>query len=661
MSRQRDAVGAFMENARRLSENWTTPQPIFNLRTRWTDNYDELFSGSGEILADEKDILTRVVKIGRAILSSRAGDGKTCMLRRLYGYALDRGFAPVMIDLKNWTTDDHPQWRDWTTRDVADGAEYLLQRFSGTRLGVMGLDRLPPSMDKIIFVDGINEISGPVGGQILEVVDALVRHLMRTSAIVADRSVRRELPAGGRWTIGTILPLTSEERTGHGIDATVNAEALASPFFFNTSLHLPKAERDDSLSRSAALCERLKLNDTESLKAGKAAYDAYLNSKSRMFDLDRFRLIAGEKVVRRLKSSSELVLASEGTDNAYFSHHIVHDYLVSRYLISLSPNQWTSEALSVASFEAASFDAIALAFEQMSGEQADLFLRALYDWNLYAAGYALGQVGEAATSASIHMRIVIYAMLAEKKFDAVVATRKRARDALMLIRYPDARPFQKANSFEAVMQALRDVEDDDGWFKVWKSIFLLPSKAKVDLTQLETLRTVDSVIGWTMSNVARRTKVSMRDIEAISAWIDTENATIRWRIVHVLGAYPFDKVIKTLRKLLTDDPDTNVRYGAIRSLIELAVKGHTETRCAVRTVLFELTGKINAEPRVRQELRNSLVIDRSVVPQNWLAFATEVIRTFYAVADGADEQSHWRTCLHNVETECTNAVTRAGA
>lgn len=661
MSKHRDAIDVFMENARRLSQQWTTPEPVFNLRTRWTDNYDDLFAGKGEVLDDEKDILRRVTKVGRAILSSRAGDGKTCMLRRLYKRAIDDGFAPVMIDLKSWTADDHPKWRDWTSKDVADGAELLLQRFSGTGVGVMGLDRLPPSIDKIIFVDGINEISGPVGGQILEVVDGLVRHLMRTSAIVADRSVRRELPLGGRWTIGTILPLTSDQGMSHGVNTIINVGALASPFFLNTSLRLSRAEQDDSLSRSEALHERLKLSEEESLHAGKAAYDAYRTSKTRTFDLERFRSIAGDKVVKRLTSATELVPTSDGAGNAYFSHHIVHDYLVSQYLLALPTSKWTSKVLSVASFDAASFDAIALAFEQMSGERADIFLRALYDWNLYSAGYALGQVGEATTSASVHMRIVIYAMLAEKRFDAVVATRERARDALMLIRYPDARPFQKASSFEAVRKALCEVEDGDERFMAWKQIFLLPTNAKVELDQLETVRDADSVIGWTMSNVARRTRVSNRDIDQICKWTDSPNATIRWRIVHVLGAYPIGPAIKTLRKLLIEDPESDVRYGSVRSLVELAARGGEQVRSVVQEILLELRDNINTEPRVRKELRNSLLIDRSVVQEGWVSFATNVIRTFYALAADADEQNRWRTCLRNVEIESAHAAGRTGA
>jgi hypothetical protein len=624
----------------------------------WMSDYDSLFAGkNGHVIIDEERIIDFALEKGRLILSSRAGEGKTCMLRRLYIHALQRGIAPVLMDLKQWSPSHYEMWKRWTSKSVTDGADFLLTTFSDTKFGILELDQLPPSVDKLILVDGLNEIATATGSQVLEIVDSLVRNQMRTSVLVADRSVRRDLPSAGRWTVGTILPLERKELLTFRSDLEyVNAAVLKSPFFLNASLKSKAETNAAGTSRTIALSERLALTLTQDELAAtaKAAYDAYFASKSRLFDLNRFQKAAGKEVVRKLLSSSDLEDAGNG--DASFSHHIVHDYLCSLYLASLPAFEWTPAVFSAVSFDSASFDAIALAFEQLDEGRADTFLRALYDWNLYAAGYALGQISANEGSASLHLRTMIYAMLAEKRFDPVVATRQRANDALMLMKFEDAKPFQVAPSFDAVLDALSAVGGESNWFDEWKTLFLTRRADHVDLDRLQVLKDPDSVTGWTMANVAKRAMVDERDVVELGTWLSTSSATVRWRIIHVLGGHPYKASIAVLSATLDDDIDQNVRYGAVRSLVELAARGGTELGREVARILIGRARKIMEQPRIRRELQNAIVLDRTVAPPKWLDFATEVIRAFYVEADAIEVRDEWRATLTAVETQCLSST-----
>jgi len=428
------------------------------------------------------------------------------------------------------------------------------------------------------------------------------------------------------------------------------AEILKSPFFLNATLQADPGDNVAEMSRTAYLSQRLPLTLDQKTTAATAAFSAYFVSKSRVFDLDSFRTVAGEDVVQALRNSSELLILDSG--EAYFSHHIIHDYLCSRHLAAIGTQEWKPQVFSAVSFDAASFDAIAMAFEQLTGDCADAFLRALYDWNLYAAGYALGQIRVNEGSASIEVRAMIYAMLAEKRFDSVVATRQRAKDALMLMKFEDATPFKTASSFVDVQNALSSVAGEHGWFDDWKRLFLSHPTDRIEIAQLQMLKEVDSVIGWTMANVAKRALVEQQDVVTLGDWLAEPNPTVRWRVVHVLGAYPSARNMALLTSALDHDDDMNVRYGAVRSLIELAARADAEMTAQISLILTGRVSNIMAQPRIKKELQNAIVLYRSVSSPEWLGFATGIIRAFYIETDAIDERDSWRSTLAAVEVEC---------
>lgn len=211
--------------------------------------------------------------------------------------AKNRGL-PIFLDLKQWTGADYDFWDKWTSNDVGDGADFLLRRFSRLDLGVVDLDAVRPDVRKILFIDGLNEITSHVGTQILRMLDELVRNQIHLSVFVADRLIRRELPNAARWSIGKPLPLSDAQvRRYLGADTKVD-DILRCPFFLDAALrfHVEGTRRSQASQRF--LVQHGGLAENQLDRVARPAFEAYRHFKSRVFDRAEFAREAGQENTR---------------------------------------------------------------------------------------------------------------------------------------------------------------------------------------------------------------------------------------------------------------------------------------------------------------------------------------------------------------------------
>jgi hypothetical protein len=653
-----------VDRVRRLAhatdQSWPAQNPPFMLFTGWSRSYDDILSGAFATKLRENQILKQALTTGRAILSGRGGDGKTWLLRRLHRLALAAGDVAIFVDLKQWTGGDYVEWTEWTRFNVGDGADFLFRRFSGLGLGAIDIDRLPPETRKIVFVDGLNEISAKVGLEILTVLDEIVSSHINMSVLVADRLVRRELPNLNRWWIGSPLPLTHDEVRKHlGKGIVLDADDIrTSPFFLEAEL-----KAGPGGGRRAGTLERLLLrhgglSEAELLVVSKGAYDAYLQSRSRMFEREAFEVAVGAPLTARLQEAGVLRFTEAG---GYFQHHIVHDFLAAYYVARQNQDTWGPSLFRTLSFETSSFDAIELAFEQLDRDQADLFLQKLYDWNLYAAGYALAQARESDDPVGPEMRTVIFAMLADKRFDPVLATSQRASDALRLMQLIDARPFRDAANIGELCAAVQLIHSESQWFIDWKDLFCLAEAGNISEAALAMIAQADSIKGWTVANVAKRTVDGEWMIPHLTQWLqDGVSATVRWRIAHLLGSLPSGPALEQLLRLLDNDEDDDVKYGAVRSIVELATMADPQLRMAARTAIEQRATAISSSERVARELRSSLLIDPALAPEGWIDFVRNCVRSQFLSTEKLSERDLWRGCLNSAERLYQPAAAPAG-
>lgn len=636
-------------SARSLCASWESHKPAFSLMTRWSRSYDDIFGGELGTTLREDEVLDHSLSTGRAILSGRGGDGKTWLLRRLFKRAIDAGIVPVFIDLKQWTGADYEVWKEWTQDNSGAGADFLVRRFSGLELGIIDLDRLPPNLRKIIFVDGLNEITAKVGLEVLTVLDEIVAYYMNTSVIVVDRLVRRDLPSPARWWIGTPLPLAANEIRRHlpkGA-AVVEDDLRSSPFFLDAALRSGTSGEGRVTMLDTMIHKHFGLADAEVGTVAEACFAAYSAARSRMFDVAAFAAKVGKPIFDKLEQSGAIKI--DGA-NGFFQHHIAHDFLAATHVARLDAVHWTPSLFRELSFDASSFDAVELAFEQLAEGPADLFLQKLYDWNLYAAGYALAQRRRDDTPVDTEMRTVILAMLGDKCFDPVIATRQRASDALRLMQIEEAAPFRQATTLAELCAVVEAVGSNIPWFNEWKEVFRISETQVIEPAALAKIIEDNSILGWTVANVAKRVPDSGWILHQLAEWLAASpNATVRWRIAHVLGAIPGQESLHYLRDLIDNDADEDVRYGATRSLVELATISSPELRAEASATITQRASAISRSDRIARELRSSLLVDPSVAPSGWLAFVQSCVQALFLATEHLGERDSWRGCLNEAE------------
>ena len=220
-----------------------------------------------------------------------------------------------------------------------------------------------------------------------------------------------------------------------------------------------------------------------------------------------------------------------------------------------------------------SFDALAMTLEQIDSTlESDELLRDVYDWNPYASAYALATC-HASNSANVSkaMELAFLALLAERKWDSMDATAQLAIDALALYPSQEALSLLAASNRTELcwgrIAPIAEVDDLQSWFE----LFSLPDDSELPDEVVHQISDTDSLVGWTMANVIKRSRLSDRQTDFLKRLgADAEDPTIRWRAVHSLGSHPDKGTVQVLFEHLKEDQDNLVISGVIRSLVEIA-------------------------------------------------------------------------------------------
>lgn len=611
-------------------------EPI-SLSVALCQDYSALLRGEHGAPLSHGELLQLAAKRGRILLSGRGGSGKSTIMRRLLVDGSEGGKAMIFVDLSRW---DHEASEGWKERrySARESIDFLLRRFGSGETDVAELEFLPAEQEKILIIDGLNETPGSVADDILSACDQAASLIVGCSVVVSDRLVRRRTNGEGRWTFAMPLDVNIEEAQKH-LDVemlpTAARRLLDSPYFVDKAMqgelkNSPLATIRDFVEK------RGKLDATGMDLAAEGAFVAYQQDESRSFQPALFPGEAGAAVVQTLREGGVLIELPEG--RVAFNHHWVHDYLAAKHLAS-NAELWNFEnrhaSLDSLTFKANSFDAVAFVLEVLGADAKDEFLRAVYDWNPYAAGYALAEVEEISQgSISRSLRTIILAMLAEKKFDRHYLSARRALDALELFKDDSAVAMRNAQDHKTLIAMVSAEPDHSNLFARWKAFFTLTSGEVASDLVVNAVKDDDSIIGWTAANVLKRLTLTVDQVDQIVHMAVNGRPVVRWRSCHVMGSVVTDERCReVLLERLTDDHNENVRYGAIRSLVEL---GSHSPDLASRLVndLEPLVGVIAESPRVMTELKRAVFLSKGCIPEGW---SMEISRLFYARADLATD------------------------
>jgi len=609
--------------------------PTIEVKVAPCEGYSAILRG--EHLADfgMDELIALALRRGRVIVCGRGASGKSALLHRLIVRAAELGIAPFFVDLSRW---DQAATEDWqnvkeTPRDALD---FLLMRFGSSKYDVTDAEFLPSAVEKLFLLDGLNETPGSTADEILGACDQIASMMVAASFIVSDRIVRRSLDSESRWRFAMPLPVSPTEvgRLLRDKQVPTGAEVLlSSPFFLDKAI--TGELRTSPLGTIKELVEnRGKLDLEGSLVASEAAYRAYEIDRSRTFDVARFADLGRSDVAETLLSGGILLRA--GTNRVAFMHHWVHDYLASKFVIG-KPELWNfnnrHRVLDILTFGANSFDAIAFALELSTGGVSGEFLQAVYDWNPYAAGYALAEAKIGSDHVPDDIKLIILAMLAEKRFDRHFLSARRASDALDLLSDPAAKSMRAVGSLDGLIDLVSAVELPSETFLKWREVFTL-KQDQIALDEIvQSLALDNSMIGWTAANVLKRLKLTDAQVAALVTAARHERPVVRWRSVHAMGGFAVERFVGELFDRLTQESDENVRYGAIRSLAEIASRDAKLLPAIVDGIIKNLDA-VSSSLKVRGELTRAVFLSEGCAPPNW---SEEISRVFYALMERAGD------------------------
>jgi hypothetical protein len=607
----------------------------FKLLTPQGPKYDfpltfQLVSDNGEPIEASAgtpidQLITRAQSSRKVILRGAAGSGKTTAMRRTAALIGQQGYTTIMplyIELRKLEPDALQRVSE--SLEAVASAESYLEPLLKTAYGQPNMDTLKRLGDYadakadnllMVMVDGLNEIYGEeAASSILHRLDTYIQARSSACVIVSDRITPRDAITQF-WQVARIeripLPVIFDQFKANKIDAIYkeltdnDRTLLQTAYFLNYALEHNTARLSSAAEAIAAFFEELGKEPGRELGfasddidlLAKAAFDAYKQHRSPKFDIQPFAQAIGQAMFDKLEDDgvvTRLPADAHPAPNqppsapqAQFDHPLKHDYLAARYL-SQHTTEWTPESLDIVSFESNSFDALAMTLELLPDEsQSDTFIQRVHNWNWAAALVCIAKAMRTGSGRhSKEIQLAVLALVAEKMFDPVQQTRKRANEVLSLFPQEIAAPYiqvRNLNELYALVQQQVQSEarfqDRELWFPQWRDLFVRfdsPTFGERDLKQIVSNQ---AILGWTAANVFRRFKLSDLDVRQLRAYYDATSAcdfndwrasTIRSRVVHAVGATDTSAVVDLLFEALNQDSYLWARIGAARSLVEIA-------------------------------------------------------------------------------------------
>jgi len=625
-----------------ISAGITLPEPAFEFSIGWAPSYDALFAHDLDRSSGIAELIDVALRRGRVLLHAEGGTGKSVILQRLFRVAEERGLIPVLVDVRRWRPPLFDEWED------AEGNELLRTAILLGELGAPSteeatLSQLPPERHAIVLLDGVNEVPSATADSILATLESFAWRNPAAGVIATDRLVRRNLPSDA-WRLATIKPL-ARESIAQLLQRPIpegSARLLSSAFFLDLALSQGLDSTSSSRAFRSYFEQHVELTQDELAAATEGAYQMYATQRARTFPLDTFARIAGDRPTNALREAGTLLI--EGT-TAYFRHHLYHDYLAAAHLAA-DAARWGYDAFDALTFNASSFDALAMALEQLEEPpRADELLRRIYDWNFYGSAYALAKGRQLGSiQVSEQMEVALLALLAERRWDLIRPTSDRVTDALRIFPGQRARAFLEVASHTELIALVDDIEIDGPEFERWRELFSTPVATRAEEETLTLLESEDSLLGWTAANVLKRLRLEAAEEASLRRMLAEGTATVRWRASHVLGAHPSQPNIEALFGALADEYHW-VRYGCIRSLVEIAARA-PDLREPIFVRLREIIRDLAQDEATIREFERALILREP--PPGWTESVEPVIDELWANAETIELQDHWRRVAYDV-------------
>lgn len=615
------------------------PVPAFDHKVAWADSYSQLrlsrFSGFSTQMAD---LLPSDLKPDVA-LHGGGGGGKTTVLLGLFRSALDRGLLPIILDLKKYGSSSS---RPKTSASESTLTNNVVSLGSIPKCTWSELQGLASTNKLLVMVDGLNEV--PKETRAILVRDLIsLRVLGQCYVLVTDRlAVSDSVETFQHARLEALDAVQTETlmdtELGKGTYAKLSRgaqEIYRIPFFLSLALKTrgvyPNANLSSTVFREFFSSHlRWKLEKVSELAT--LVFQSYRGNGD--FDNEGLNGRVSGKTRQQLEAAGILDVRGRG-----FEHHLWRDYLASTHL-ALYPTSWNPACFDSLTSFSSSLEVLTLAAEQLQTvDEVDRMLKSIYDWNYVAAAGCLAILEQSEAPvprASQELATAILALITEKRFDKVLRTRERAEAMLLGQAYSSAKAFKAVGNIEELCDLVTSTPTYSEWFLKWKSLFTWKLDWELTKSEVDAIASPDSVIGWTAANLMRRGRVGIGVLLHLQAQYDLvkddpAKGTVRWRLVHALGGLPSDESIRILTQALHTDVYHWVRYGAARSLMQIASKpdGYGKFRDNSMSALVSFVEQLDEpNPWVRQLLLREVVETAFVEspPSDWATTVGPLLR-----------------------------------
>jgi pimeloyl-ACP methyl ester carboxylesterase/GTPase SAR1 family protein len=650
------------------------------------DDFDITYTLSCQIDSklNFKDLLKILETQKKIILTGPAGSGKSNILRNISDYFISKDKPPIFINLKNWNTETNND-QLLKLKESGPGIDNIQKKFDILLRSALGdLDISFVNSHKEVFnvflIDGLNEISGnDIIDEIISTLDEYVKKYSREACIIMTTRDSRRLRFIHNWVVISVNQISENELKKQIYDkfrpssyknlSTHEKELLRTPYFLNMAIirKNPKLGSAAEAIESFFKSHLVEFKDDGILNdLAETAFKIYEKKGGLSFDKKDFidEIDSEEQKQKKrgwFENLKEAGIINEVGKNVYaFRHQWKHDYLVARYIVQ-NQERWKDHFFDIASFQSNSFEAISLALEQINDvSRGDTFLKDVYNWNWVATlDCLIRNVGVKDELFSDDLKVAIKAIITEKLFDPIKGTQEMTIKKLTDFPKDDEPNFADIKDLDSILNFIQSFEYKQDWFEDWKSIYLkAPERIKYNILYENDIKKIiseDSVLGWTASNVIRRFKLSDADQRQLRAYFevyrqkkykDSTNDSIKWRIVHALGRTPsIENKALFLNILKTDDEYIWVKYGAARSLVEVAALSDNKNFIKeIFSDLEQIIQTVESLPmKVIEKIAKSVFYDK--VHDEWPSFVIPVLECIVRRYRNSKEEQMFRNNL----------------
>jgi len=576
-----------------------------------------------------EQLLDLTLSSRRLLLEAGSGHGKTISLVKLAQGVSVRGIIPIFLNMKDWKREYTEELGAGQFIPLPANLEVFL-RVSIADLNSRMMDAFPHDKERVFFIDGLNEVYGDASTEkALLFFDQYVRQHAPLVSVIATTRHASKTSASTRWLTAKINPLPpSEVRTQIVSQFSVNTfnklsesskELLRTPYFLDFALGQSSPELGSaSKAFSQFFIRQLGLTSDQVNLLATAAFSSYKEFKSPTFSRVAFLKTIPKDLLSTLETAGAIKPINprekKGLQQLQWDHQLKHDFLAAKFLAISTPTTWTESAFEIASLGSNSFEAVSMALEQfVAADDGDEFLRKVYDWNWLASLLSvLGARKARLGNFSPEMETALRAVVAEKLLDPIKHTRERSRRLLEKDDSPRSRDLLRSASLPAILKYPSKFKSKRAWFRSWQRLFSLKPPGLLPEEEISLIASEDPITGWTAANVIRRFPINEREAQQLrTIYLSFRKAAggrvaVRWRAIHALGAYPSPKSSDLLLRIVADEQESIlVRYGAARSLVEIAAK------CDSKKFLKEIVAAIKSQikelpPRVLWEIGQSV-------------------------------------------------------